>query len=477
MTAGEARAAALLEGPVLRAMVMLAGPIVASNVLLTIYQLTDTFWLGRLGPEAVAAVSLSFPVLFLMISLGGGLAVAGGILIAQNYGARNQRAVDHVSAQTLGSVGALSILLSAAGYFLTPTMVSLLGPEPEVAEPAITYLQVSFLGLLFQFVYIIFQTILRSVGDVKTPLVIVTVTVVLNFVLDPLFIMGWGPVPAFGVAGAAFSTVGTQGIAAIAGVGLLARGSLGVTLRLPDLRPDLPLIGSMFRMGIPASLEQSTRAAGIAMMAVLVTSFGTAVLAAYGIGARILSFVIIPALGFSMATSTLVGQAVGANNHDRAEEVAIRGSRFAFVTLIGIGLLLFLFARPLVDVFLPDAPIEAATAAGFIRILAFSVGFTGVQQVLAGAFRGAGDTMAAMVLAIVSLWVLRFPIAYLLSNRTDLGFLGIWWAFPISEIIAALSAWLWYRTGRWRYQAPLRPEQEMEQKVVRETIVEEGLGR
>jgi putative MATE family efflux protein len=458
-------------------MVMLAVPIVLANVLLTVYQLTDTFWVGRLGPEAVAAVSLSFPILFLLISLGGGLAVAGGILVAQHYGARRQRSVDHVAAQTLVSVGAASLVLSAGGYVFAPAMVRLLGPEIEVEVFTIEYLRISFIGLIFQFLYIVFQTILRSVGDVKTPLLIVLFTVFLNFLLDPLFIMGWGPVPAMGVAGAAVATIVTQGLAAVIGIRLLFRGRVDVRLHVADLKPDLPLIGGMFRMGVPASLEQSTRAAGMAMMAVLVTGFGTSVLAAYGIGVRILSFVIIPALGFSMATSTMVGQAVGAGKLERAEEVAISGSRIAFGTLLVFGVVLYLFAYPLTVLFLPGAPAEAEIGAQFIRILALSFGFTGVQQVLAGAFRGAGDTLAAMMLAIVSLWVLRFPLAFLLSTRTALGYEGLWWAFPISEIIAAVTAWLWFRTGRWRKQTPLNPEQRMEQAVVHETIVEEGLQR
>src|SRR5690606_27410677 len=144
---------------------------------------------------AVAAVSLSFPVLFLTLSIGGGLSIAGGILVAQSYGARDPRGVDHFTAQTFGSVGSVSVLLSTAGYFLTPGMVRLLGAEPEGAVPATDYLRISFPGLAFQFLYLVFQPTLRSVGDVNTPFYIVLLSVTLNFLLDPLFILGWGPIP------------------------------------------------------------------------------------------------------------------------------------------------------------------------------------------------------------------------------------------------------------------------------------------
>ncbi|MQA92606.1 MAG: MATE family efflux transporter, partial [Gemmatimonas sp.] len=187
------------------------------------------------------------------------------------------------------------------------------------------------------------------------------------------------------------------------------------------------------------------------------------------------SFVIIPALGFSMATSTLVGQAVGARRLDRAQALTLAAVRIGFYTMLGAAVVLFLLARPLADLFLPDAPLVAAEASTFVRILCLSFGFIGAQQVLTGAFRGAGDTVAAMLLALFSLWVLRFPLAFLLSYRTPLGEAGVWWAFPISEAIAALAAWSWFRTGRWRRRAPLDPEETMEQKIVLEAIVEEGL--
>jgi putative MATE family efflux protein len=277
------------------------------------------------------------------------------------------------------------------------------------------------------------------------------------------------------VAGAAVATIGTQALAMIVGIAMLVRGKLGIHLRLADLHPDPPLIRRVIRMGVPASVEQSTRAAGMAVMTVLVTAFGTGVLAAYGIGVRILSFVIIPALGFSMATSTLVGQAVGARRVDRAEEVTLAATRIAFYVMLGAGAVLFVLAYPLALLFLPDAPLVAQEAATFVRILCLSFGFIGAQQVLTGAFRGAGDTTAAMLLALFALWVLRFPLAFLLSYRTPLGQAGLWWAFPISEAIASLIAWVWFKTGRWRRRAPLEPQQRLEQQVVQEAILEEGL--
>lgn len=465
----------LTRGPILGALLALALPIVGANVLQTVYQLTDTFWVGRLGAEAVAAVSLGFPVIFLMISLGGGLAVAGAILVAQYYGARNMRMVDHVAAQTLTAVVAVSVVLSVIGYVSAAPLMRLFGAAPNVVPDAARYLQISFLGLVFLFIYFVFQSLMRGVGDVRTPLLIVLGTVLLNFVADPVFILGWGMFPAMGVAGAALATVLTQGLASVIGLGVLLSGRYGVALHLRDLVPDLELMGRIVTLGFPASVEQSTRALGLAVMTILVTGFGTTMVASYGIGTRILSFVIIPALGLQMATTTVVGQNVGAGRWERVRRSAMVSAWLGFGSLTVIGAVFFLAARPLTAAFVPDDPAVIRAGSDFLRIMALSFGFIGVQQVLAGAFRGTGDTLAAMALAIVSLWVLRFPLAYVLSERTTLGAAGIWWSFPISNFITAAIALLWVARGKWPGGGS--PEQlQLQEEVSREAMVDEGLG-
>ena len=200
---------AILQGPIAGALMRLAGPVVLANVFQTLYQLTDTFWVGRLGAEAVAAVSFSFPVIFLFIAVAGGMTIAGTILVAQAEGRGDARQVNYVAGQTYAIVMLLSVVLAGAGYALAQPLLALMGAQAEVLGPAAEYLRLSYLGLPFVFGYFVFQALLRGVGDVKTPLYIVGATVLLNLVLDPLFILGWGPVPAMGVAGAAAATIGT----------------------------------------------------------------------------------------------------------------------------------------------------------------------------------------------------------------------------------------------------------------------------
>jgi putative MATE family efflux protein len=318
------------DGPILRALVTLAIPIVATNVFQSLYQLIDTFWVGRLGADAVAAVSLSFPILFFMISLGGGMSVAGAVIVAQTFGARDQAATDRAAGQTLLVVSAVSAALSVIGYVLSAPLVAFFRPEGAVGGMAVAYLQVSFLGLVAVFVYFVFQALLRGVGDVRTPMIVVAGTVVLNFFLDPLLILGWGPVPAYGVVGAAWATIIAQGIAGAIGLVILFSGRYGIHLRVGDMLPRRELVTKILRLGVPSSVEQAARALGLAVMMLLVASFGTTAIASYGIGARIFSFVIIPAMGLSMAVSTVVGQNVGAGRDERAVAAARIGSPKGF---------------------------------------------------------------------------------------------------------------------------------------------------
>ena len=206
------------KGPIVKALIGLSLPIVFGNILQTAYQLIDTFWVGRLGAVAVAAVSLSFPVIFLLISLGGGLAIAGTILVAQYKGRGDTKQVDYISAQTLLLMVVISAVVSCFGYMISGPVMKLIGAGPEVLPAATSYLQISFLGMIFMFGFFVYQSLMRGVGDVKTPLYIVFTTVLMNLVLDPLFILGWGPIPAYGVSGAALATIGTQGVAAIVGI-------------------------------------------------------------------------------------------------------------------------------------------------------------------------------------------------------------------------------------------------------------------
>ncbi|ELR71142.1 putative efflux pump [Fulvivirga imtechensis AK7] len=441
------------EGKIFHSLATLALPIILANILHTAYQLIDTFWLGRLGANAVAAVSISFPILFLILSLGGGLTLAGTVIVSHHKGADDQRQVNFSSSQTVFVIFFISILLAATGYFAAPPLMKLVGAGPEILADSVAYFQVSSLGFVFLFMFFVFQSLMRGIGNVLLPMYIILVTVFLNLILDPLFIFGYGPIPGYGVAGAAIASIITQGLSAAAGLFVLFRGKMGIRIKWSYMKFDFLWTKKLFELGIPASLEQSSRAAGMTVMVMLVTSFGSDVVAAYGIGARLLSLVIIPALGFAIATTTLIGQNIGAAKIKRAEKIGNLSTKIAFFGLTGVGMLLFAFAEPLTAFFVPNDPKVIKDGALFIKVMAPSFGLLGVQQVLNGVFNGAGFTKASMLISIFSLWIIRFPIAFVMSYKTPLAFEGIWWAFPISNLLAAAVAFIYYKMGYWKVRA------------------------
>ena len=440
----------LTEGSILRSLVTLAWPIIMANILQTMYQLIDTFWLGRLGANAVASVSLSFPILFLVLSLGGGLTLAGTVIVSQHKGAKNQKKVNFSSSQTVMVIFVISILLALVGYYAAGPLMKFVGAGPEVYQDSVDYFQVSSLGFIFLFMFFVFQSLMRGIGEVFMPMYIVLGTVLLNLVLDPLFIFGYGPIEGHGVAGAAVASIITQGISAVVGLWILFRGSYGIKIKLNQMKPDFKWIKNLFELGIPSSLDQSSRAAGMTVMVMLVTGFGSEVVAAYGVGARILSLVIVPALGFAMATTSLVGQNFGARKVGRTERVADLSVQIALIGLTSVGLLFFFFAEELIAFFVPGDEQVIKDGALFIKIMAPSFGLLGAQQVLNGAFNGVGMTRVSMLISIFSLWIVRFPVAWMLSEKTELSYEGIWWSFPISNLLAAAVAFAYFKTGSWK---------------------------
>lgn len=463
----------LLEGPILRSLLTLAIPIVAANVLQSAYQIIDAFWVGRLGGTAVAAVSLSFPVMFLMFAVGAGLSMAGSTLIAQYVGARNDRMVGHVAGQTILMVVLASLVLGAIGYLVAPALLRLMGVAPEVYSGALGFMRVSFVGLVFNFTFFVFNAIMRSLGRATLPVWIVAGTVLLNFGLDPLLIFGWGFVPAYGVMGAAIATLVTQGIAAIIGVAILRRGMHGVHVRRADLVPDFGFVKRAFFLGFPASIEMSARALALMLMTFLITSFGTLTLAAYGVGSNVVQVIIIPAMGLSMAISTLVGQNIGAGDIERAARIGRLGGLLGFASLSLLGLLVFLFPASIVAFFVPDDPAVIAAGAEYLRIVAPAWGFLGLQFALTGVLRASGNMVVTMVLTLVSQWVLQFPLAYVLSKHTALGAQGIWWAFPVANVVIALITIGVYAKGDWKKKRLLDEEEVLTGKVTDEILTGE----
>jgi putative MATE family efflux protein len=464
----------ILEGPLGTALARFALPMMLGNLLQTGYQLTDAFWVGRLGAAAVAAVAISFPVMFLVIAAGAGFGMAGATLSAQYAGAGRQDMVNHVAAQTMMMVALISAVFGTAGYMASPHLLRWLGVAPDVYEGALGFMRLSFIGIIFVFLYAMFQALMRGVGQMRIPLLIVLGTVLLNFALDPLFIFGLGPLPALGVMGAALATLTTQGLAALLGVVVFLRGRHGIQLSWRAFRPDLAYIKRAFLLGFPGSVELSTRGLGPMALSFLATGFGTSTLAAYGVGSSILMFITIPAMALSMAVSTLVGQNIGAGNKRRAAQATLIGALAGFAILTLVGAAAFIFASSLAAFFVPRDPQVVAEGTRFIRLMCLTWGGIGVQLCIVSAFRASGNMVAAMMVALVSQWVFQLPLAYVLSHWTELSAAGLWWSFPITNIAVAIGSACWFALGNWRGVQPTK-EDLLAAEVADAEIAQQGI--
>ncbi|MBN1792177.1 MATE family efflux transporter [Candidatus Woesearchaeota archaeon] len=442
----------LLEGSVIKSIFKISIPVIFANILQTLYQLIDTFWVGRLGEAAVAAVSLSFPILFFIISFATGFTMAGAILVAQYNGKGDEKGVSLSTGQTLSLVTLISLVMSTAGYFLSGPLLSLLTSDPAVLPNATSYLQISFLTVVAMFIYMVFQSSLRGVGEVKFPMIVILATVILNFFLDPLFMFGWKFIPAMGVAGVAWATFVTASLSALIGLFSLWLGTHGIKLRMGYLKLKAPWMKQLFRLGVPSSLEFSSRSFGMFAMIFVVSTLGTTVVAAYGIGARMLSFIIIPAVGFSIGTTALVGNNIGAKQYERADKILGTGMKIGFWTLLALGAVIFIFAEPINTFFVPGEDKVIALSTTFIRWMALTFGLIGMQMAIMGALKAAGKTTQAMMQAVFQAGALII-ISSVLVFVLKIGEMGIWAAYPISNIVSlGLVLYFYFKRKEWLYK-------------------------
>ncbi|WP_435159435.1 MATE family efflux transporter [Haladaptatus sp. DFWS20] len=448
----------ITEGGLVRPMFELAWPIVVIQLLQVTYNVADTFWLGRLSSDAVGAMSIAFPLIFFLISIAGGFTTAGSILVAQYTGADSEGSAGKVAGQILSFVAILSVVLGIIGYFLTDPMLALMPSQAATTDDIIplarNYMEVFFLGLPFLFGFFVFSSLMRGYGNTRTPMRIMFVSVVINVVLDPLLIFGWGPINGMGIKGAALATISARAIATVLGLYVLFVARAGPDVHFGDLVPDLSYIWDIVRIGTPSALEQSTSAMAMITLTAMVVQFAPPVVSAYGLGNRLASLVFLPAMGLGRATNTMVGQNLGAKKSERAERAVWLAAKVGSVVMLAVAIVAALFPDPIVGVFMatgtPEAAMTIEYGSEYLRIRSVEFAFMALLQVLLGAYRGAGNTKTAMAFSMVTLWLGRVPVVYYLAFVRDMGPTGIWIGMAIGNVFGAIAAALWFTRGTWK---------------------------
>ena len=430
------------EGNIFKQLIIFSGPIMLANLLQTSFQFIDSLWIGNLlGADALGAVAISSAIIFTMLSFVIGLNNATLTILSQQVGRGSEEGLKSYLNAFIVVLTLLAILFTVVGFFLSEQMLKLLGTPADILPLANNYLRITFIGILFLFGYNFISTVLRAIGDSKSPLRFVLIAVILNTFLDPLFISGIN----LGIEGAALATIVSQGIAFIYGMYYILRNKL-VPFQIPYV-PKLEEVKLILQLGIPAGLQMSVISAGSAAIMSVVATFGSAVVGGFGAAQRIDSIVMLPAHALGTAVNSMAGQNIGSQNWRRVHQIAKYGLLYNLAVMAFIGLLVFIFAEYAVLMFIREED-AVSFATTYLRIMAVCFPLLGINFILNGVVRASGAMYQVLVLNIISFWVLRYPLTYLFSHIY--GEIGIAIGHGVSFFISSLLAAGYYKFGKWK---------------------------
>jgi putative MATE family efflux protein len=448
-----ARMTDFTEGSIPRHLLLFSTPMFLGNLLQAMYNTVDSFWVGRyLGRQALAAVSVGFPIIFALIALVMGLTMATTTLVAQYYGAGQMSRVRRAVSNSLVLQVLMGIVFTMAGVTLRDHLLQLINVPLDVLPLASQYMGIFLTGLTATFLYNASSSILRGLGDSRTSLRFLAYATGMNIVLDPLFIFGIGPIPAMGVAGVALATVISQVFSAVLSVAYLVRQSGLLTLEPGWWKPDWQIMALTFKIGLPAGMQQVLVSLSALFISSLVNRFGSTVVAGFGAAARLDQFAVMPSMSVGLAVSALVGQNLGAGKYERVREIVKWSAALGGGITIAVALLFLSIPQSLLGVFIKDSAVIAAGAT-YLGYNAFAYVPFALMFVFGGVLRGAGDTLATMAITLMGLWLVRVPLAAYLSSNPALGIRGVWIAVMISPMVSFLLQLGYYRTGIWKRRA------------------------
>jgi putative MATE family efflux protein len=446
---GMSRTENITSGPITKTIFSLAVPPVLGMLMVSALGLTDFFWVGKLGATAQDAVTSAMVVLWTIYSLINIISVGITALVSRYVGAKKLGKVRYYIRQAFWLAVLLGAVLTTSGYFLTPEILRFMGTSPETLALAVPYLRVFFVAsILFTFeetAYAIF----RASGDTKTPMIVSSLAVLVNMVLDPVLIFGIGPFPELGVVGASVGTAIAMLLAVLAINILLWRGKLGYTIpKLFRIKPHLRGMFKIALIGIPIASQQLVFVIVYWFLIRVVHEFGESAGAAMGIGNRMESLSYLTCYGFSLAASTMVGQNLGARKPSRAARCAWGATGLAGALTLVIGALFVLIPEPIAAIFTSDPEVHKI-AVDYLFILGLSQTAMAVEIVLEASFAGAGDTIPPMLVMIPGS-LARIPLAYYLALDLGWGINGVWWTLTFTAAAKAAMLAFWFSLGRWK---------------------------
>jgi putative MATE family efflux protein len=439
------------QGSVRKAVFLLAIPMILEMCMESVFAVVDIYFVGKIGKnEAVATVVLTESVLTVIYSLAMGLSMAATAMVARRVGEKNPEAASRAAMQSIMISITITIIISVIGMVMAPDILKLMGGSPETIELGTPYTRIMFGGSMVIMLLFLINGIFRGAGDASIAMRSLWIANICNIILCPILIIyGLGPIPAMGLTGAAIATTIGRGIGVCYQLYYLVKPKSSIRLLREHLVPDWKIIKSILNVAWAGTAQFLIGSASWIVLARIISEFGAAAVAGYGVAIRLMMFFLLPAFGMSNAAATLVGQNLGAGQPERAEESVWKTAKYNTIFMAVVTLLFIFFAPPVVRFFNADLEVvRHATEA--LRIVSLGYVFYGIGMVVTNAFNGAGDTKTPTYINIFGFWLLQIPLAYVLAIVFRLETTGVYLAILLAETAITITGILIFRRGKWK---------------------------
>lgn len=428
---------------------MLSVPMVLEMLMESLFSVVDVFFVGRLGVDAVATVGLTESMLAIVYSLGFGLSTAASTVVARRVGEKNIQGAIHSAIQAIYITAFISLLISFAGFFFAKDLLLLMGADAFLVEKNYRYTQLMLGGNMVIMLLFMINGIFRGAGDAAIAMRSLWLANILNILLCPVLIYGFGPIPALGLTGAALATIIGRGTGVCYQVYHLFRGRGLILVQLVYAHIDFTVIRHVFSLASGVTAQFLISSASWIFLVRILSHFGNDALAGYTIAIRVIVFAILPAWGMANAAATLVGQNLGALQPLRAEKSVWRAA-FLNMIFLGIVSLIFFFAAHQIIMLFNNQPGVVQYGTLCLRIVCLGYVFYAYGMVISQSFNGAGDTRTPTLLNLCGFWAFQIPLAYLLAIGLKIGPEGVFWAISIAESAMAVAGILLFKRGKWK---------------------------
>jgi putative MATE family efflux protein len=443
----------LTVGSIPKHLVNFSLPMLVGNMLQSGYSIINMIWVGNIvGEGGLGATAVSFPIMFILIGIAAGVSMATAVLVAQFYGAKKYDQLKLVVDNSVYLQLALSVVLITGGIFSANFLLRLMDTPGEIFAMSSSYLKISLTGVLFLYLMFTISSILRGLGDTVRPLMFMGAGVVLNAILDPFLIVGIFPFPKLGLNGAALASVFSQFISLTVALIYLNRKNHLIAIDFKAFRFDRHITWLIAKIGFPSTVQQCLVSVGSAFVTKYVNFFGPTAIAAFGAAGRIDMVATMPAIAIGMAATALTGQNLGARKPERVKEI------FKWALLMGtsisgfVAIFAFTFPKIILSMFIRHEPV-LEIGVEYLHIVAPCYFLFALVFVSSGVVNGAGQTMIPMIMTLISLWAVRVPLAWYMSQHTWLKQKGIWIAMAAGFLVTAAANFSYYLTGRWKKSA------------------------